>query len=175
MDELELVDWIVGRSSGRARGVKVGPGDDCAVLAGTGAEDVVFTIDEVVEGTHFRLAGRGTGPRARGKDVGYKALVTSASDIAAMGAEPVAAVAAAALRKKGAGRLGKAIHAGLLAGARETGCTLVGGNVTETAGPVTVTVAAIGRAPKGKACLRSGARAGDAVFVTGELGGSPLR
>ena len=172
MDELELVDWIVGRSSGHPREVKVGPGDDCAVLAGTGAEDIFFTIDEVVEGTHFRLAGRGAGPRATGKDVGYKAMVASASDLAAMGAEPLGAVAAASITKRGAGRLGKAIHAGLLAGARDTGCTLVGGNVTQTSGPVTVTVAAIGRTPAGKAFLRSGARELDAIFVTGEVGGA---
>lgn len=188
MDELELVDWIVKRWSGRARRggpsgsaggqptgrVKVGPGDDCAVLAGTGAGDVVFTIDEVVEGTHFRLAGKGDGPRATGRDVGYKALIASASDLAAMGAEPVAAVAAASLRKGGGARLGKSIHAGLVAGGRDTGCPLVGGNIAQTSGPVTVTVAAIGRVARGKAFLRSGARKGDAVFVTGEIGGSLL-
>ncbi len=174
MDELGFVDWIVRRSSGMPPHVKVGPGDDCAVMAGTGAEDIVFTIDEIVEGTHFRLAGKGLGPRATGCDVGYKGLAASVSDLAAMGAEPVGAVAAAALRKGQAARLGKSIHKGLVEAARDSGCPLVGGNVTETKGPVTLTVAAVGRVPKGGAFLRSGARAGDVIMVTGELGGSIL-
>jgi thiamine-monophosphate kinase len=174
MDELGFVDWIVGRSGSMPPRVKVGPGDDCAVLGGTGSEDIVFTIDEVVEGTHFRLGGKGPGPSARGRDVGYKGLAASASDLAAMGGEPVGAVAAAALRKGQAARLGKAIHKGLVEAARDSGCPLVGGNVTETKGPVTLTVACIGRVPKGGAFLRSGARPGDVLFVTGELGGSIL-
>jgi thiamine-monophosphate kinase len=155
-------------------GVKVGPGDDCAVIEGTGRDDVVFTIDEVVEGTHFRLGGKGLGPRARGRDVGYKALAAAVSDLAAMGAEPVGAVAAAALRKGQAARLGKAIHEGLAEAARDSGCPLVGGNVTGTRGPITLTVACVGRVPRGGAFLRSGARPGDVLFVTGELGGSIL-
>jgi len=111
---------------------------------------------------------------ATGADAGYKALAAAASDIAAMGAEPVGAVCAAALRKGQASRLGKSIHKGLTEAARDSGCPLVGGNVTGTGGPVTLTVACIGRAPKGKAFLRSGARAKDILFVTGELGGSIL-
>ncbi|MHC4252002.1 MAG: thiamine-phosphate kinase [Planctomycetota bacterium] len=174
MDELGFVDWIVRRSGRMHRGVKVGPGDDCAVIEGTGSDDIVFTIDEVVEGTHFRLSGKGLGPKARGRDVGYKALAASASDLAAMGAEPVGAVAAAALRKGQAARLGKAIHTGLADAARDSGCPLVGGNVTGTKGPVTLTVACVGRVPKGRAFVRSGARPGDVLFVTGELGGSIL-
>ena len=174
MDELGLVDWIVGRSGAMPSQVKVGPGDDCAVLSGSGSDEIVFTIDEVVEGTHFRLKGKGLGPRATGRDAGYKALAAAASDIAAMGAEPVGAVCAAAMRKNQASRLGKAIHKGLAEAARDSGCPLVGGNVTGTGGPVTLTVACIGRAPKGKAFLRSGARAKDVLFVTGELGGSIL-
>ncbi len=174
MDELGFVDWIVGRSGGMPSHVKVGPGDDCAVLAGTGSGDIVFTIDEVVEGHHFRLGGKGVGPKASGVDVGYKALAASASDLAAMGAEPLGAVCAAALRKGQASRLGKAVYKGLIEAARDSGCPLVGGNVTGTAGPVTLTVSCIGRVPKGGAFLRSGARPKDVLFVTGELGGSIL-
>jgi thiamine-monophosphate kinase len=175
MDEIGLVTWIVAQS-GRPSGpnVKVGPGDDCAVLGGTGDDDILFTIDEVVEGTHFRLSAGGRGPKATGRDVGYKALAVSVSDLAAMGADPIAAVASAAIRADGAGRFGKAIYAGLTSAAGATGCPLVGGNVAETSGPQSVSVAAIGRAPKGAAFLRSGARPGDVLFVTGALGGSIL-
>jgi len=175
MNELGLVSWIVGRNASRlARDVKVGPGDDCAVLASDGDGDLHFTIDEVVEGTHFRLSGAGGGPRASGIDVGYKALAAAVSDLAAMGAEPVAAVAAAALRKGRAGGLGKAIYEGLTRAARATGCPLVGGNVAQTDGAQSVSVAALGRTPCGTGVLRAGARAGDVLFVTGRLGGSIL-
>lgn len=174
MDELRLVDWIISHTPELGSRVKVGPGDDCAVLAGTGSDDIVFTIDEVVEGTHFRLSGRGLGRVAKGRDVGYKGFAAAISDLAAMGAEPIAAVAAASLRKGQAGTLGKAIHLGITEASRRWGCPLVGGNITETKGPVALTVAAIGRTPKGAAFLRSSARVGDAIFVTGELGGTIL-
>lgn len=174
MDELGFVDWIVGRHGGMPSHVKVGPGDDCAVLSGTGSDDIVFSIDDIIEGKHFRLSGKGLGPRATGFDIGYKGLVTAVSDLAAMGAEPVGAVAAAALRKGQASRLGKDLYKGLIEAARDSGCPLVGGNTTGTDGPVTLTVSCIGRVPKGKAFLRSGARVKDVLFVTGELGGSIL-
>jgi thiamine-monophosphate kinase len=175
MGELDLVDWITRNTrTGAGSKVRIGPGDDAAVLAGTGADEIVFTIDEVVEGTHFRFKGSGLGPAARGRDVGYKAHASATSDLAAMGAEPLGVVAAVALRRGQAGKLGRTIHRGLVESARATGCPLVGGNVTETSGPVILTVAAIGRAPKGGAFLRSGARVGDAIYVTGELGGSIL-
>jgi len=174
MDELGLVDWIVARARVAGGPVKLGPGDDCAVLAGTGTDDIHFTIDEVVEGTLFRLSGAGRGPRATGQDVGYKALAASVSDLAAMGAEPIAAVAAAALRKGQAASLGKAVYLGLERAGQDAGCPLVGGNLAETRGPVSVSVAAIGRTPKDGGFLRSGARPGDVLFVTGELGGSIL-
>jgi thiamine-monophosphate kinase len=175
MNELGLVSWIVKRSASRpARGVRVGPGDDCAVLSGSGDDDIHVTIDEVVEGTHFRLSGAGVGPKATGRDVGYKALATSVSDLAAMGARPRWAIAAAALRRGDAGGLGKAIYEGLCQAARDTGCPLVGGNIAETRGARSVSVAAFGVTPRGTGLLRSTARAGDLLYVTGDLGGSIL-
>jgi thiamine-monophosphate kinase len=107
--------------------------------------------------------------------VGYKALASALSDVAAMGAEPLVAVASASLRREGSSRLGRAIHEGLAAASEKIGCPVVGGNVTETSGPLSVTVAAVGRVARGGAFLRKGARPGDVLFVTGELGGSGLR
>lgn len=175
MGELDLVHWIVANASlGAGSKVRIGPGDDAAVLKGTGADELLFTVDEIVEGTHFRFGGFGFGPVARGCDVGYKAHAGATSDLAAMGAEPLGAVAAVCLRQGQEGRLGRTIHQGLQESARAAGCPLVGGNVAETSGPVTLTVAVVGRAPKGGAFLRSGARVGDRIYVTGELGGSIL-
>ena len=175
MGELDLVHWIVSNARfGAGSKVRIGPGDDAAVLKGTGVDELLFTVDEIVEGTHFRFSGFGFGPAARGRDVGYKAHASATSDLAAMGAEPLGAVAAVCLRQGQAGRLGRTIHQGLQESARAAGCPLVGGNVAETSGPVTLTVAVVGRAPKGGAFLRSGARVGDRIYVTGELGGSIL-
>lgn len=173
MDELGLIDYIVGESVA-SRGVRVGPGDDCAVLLPITDSELVVTTDEIVEGTHFRLSGEGVGPEARGVDIGYKAACISFSDIAAMGAVPVAFVATAALRKGMAEGLGKTIHAGLIKAAEEFNCPLVGGNLSTTSGPISVTSTVIGKCAPGSAYLRSGAQKGDAIFVTGELGGSIL-
>jgi thiamine-monophosphate kinase len=173
VDELDLVRWIVERTPwGEA--VKVGPGDDAAVIASRPDRDIVFTIDEVVEGVHFRLDGEGPGPAATLPQVGFKAYASAASDLAAMGAEPLAAVVAASLPARLGAQAGRAIHEGVMEAARMTGLPLVGGNITGTPGPLAVTVACLGTAAEGRAFLRSGARPGDMLYVTGELGGSIL-
>jgi thiamine-monophosphate kinase len=173
VNELDLVRWIVERTPWGGA-VKVGPGDDAAVLAPAPGRDLVFTIDEVVEGVHFRLEGEGPGPAATLTQVGQKAYASAASDLAAMGAEPLAAVVAASLPGRLGAEAGRAIHEGVMEAASSVGLPLVGGNVTGTPGPLAVTVACLGTVPEGGAFLRSGARAGDVLFVTGELGGSIL-
>jgi thiamine-monophosphate kinase len=139
---------------------QVGVGDDAAVLAG----GLLFCTDVLTEGVHFDL--RWSTPA----DVGWKALAVNLSDVAAMGGMPRAAVCGVVL---GAGRKGEAdeLAAGLMAAALELGCPLVGGD-TVVGAALTVTVAVIGDSPDGGAVLRSGARPGDSIFVTGPLGGS---
>jgi thiamine-monophosphate kinase len=135
-------------------------GDDAAVLDG----GLLFATDVLTEGVHFDLRWSTTA------DVGWKALAVNLSDLAAMGGTPRAAVCGVVL---GAGRKGEAddLAAGLLAAAAEIGCPLVGGD-TVVGAALTVSVAVVGDSPDGGAVLRSGAQAGDSVFVTGPLGGA---
>ena len=170
MGELELIRWIRTRGlPGARRGlVKVGPGDDCAVLAGQGAGwDLLLKTDGVVSGVHFE---RGAAP---GK-VGWKALARPLSDIAASGGEPLAAVVYASLGKGHAGAWARSFQRGLARAAGAFGCPVVGGDVSAAPGPTTVAAAVLGRVESGRALLRSGARPGDRIFVTGSLGGSIL-
>ena len=138
---------------------QVGPGDDTAVLE----DGLLFSTDALAEGVHFDLRW------SNAADAGWKAVAVNCSDLAAMGGSPRAAVAAVVLA---AGRPGEAdaVAEGLMAAASAFGCPLVGGD-TVVGSSLMVTVAVIGDAPPAGAVLRSGARPGDTVFVTGPLGG----
>jgi thiamine-monophosphate kinase len=147
------------------RGVVVGIGDDCAVLRGEPGDDLLVTTDLLLEGRHFRAD-------AAPEDLGWKSLAVSVSDIAAMGGSPRHAVVAVALRRKHTGEFADRLTRGLLDCAARYGCALVGGDTNATDGPLVVCVTLTGAVPRGRAVLRSGARPGDAICVTGALGGS---
>ncbi|HET8725043.1 MAG TPA: thiamine-phosphate kinase [Anaeromyxobacteraceae bacterium] len=154
------------RSFGGGEGVRVGVGDDAAVLRPPPGEDLVATVDAVVEGVHFDA---GFTPA----DIGWKALAVNLSDLAAMGARPLwALVALATPRGADLGRLGR-IGDGLAACARRHGIAVVGGNVTSAPG-LSLTVTVVGAAPRGRALLRSGGRPGDLLVVSGTLGDAAL-
>jgi thiamine-monophosphate kinase len=144
--------------------VRAGIGHDVAVVAGTAHHDFLLKSDAVVEGRHFLPA---TPPR----QIGHKALGRVLSDLAAAGGEPLwGLVNLVAPRSASVARL-RAVYQGLAALARQHQLAIVGGDTTE--GPaLELHVFAVGRAPRGTALLRSGARAGDVLFVTGALGGS---
>ncbi|MEN8152121.1 MAG: thiamine-phosphate kinase, partial [Planctomycetota bacterium] len=135
-----------------------------AVLEGDGP--LVVTTDLLVEGTHFDGADD---PAL----VGRKALAVSLSDVAAMGCRPAGAVLAVALRPEQSGDWALAFIRGLLDLAEEFDVPLIGGDTTETSGPAALTSTVFGRPPAGGApILRSGARPGHRLLVTGALGGS---
>jgi thiamine-monophosphate kinase len=146
-------------------GVIVGAGDDCAVVqSGDPAQDLLLKVDAVIEGRHFT---RETAP----EKIGHKSVGRVLSDIAAMGGEPEhLLVSLVAPQDAGFDRV-KQIYAGASALAARAGASLVGGG-TASGPALELHVFGTGRAPHGKALLRSGARPGDIVLVTGELGGS---
>lgn len=163
--EFQLIEAFVAAAAASPRS-PAGPGDDAAVLP-PARGDTCVTVDAVVDGVHFRRRS------SRLEDVGHKALAVNLSDLAAMGARPRWALVALGVprgfRLADARRLGAGF--GALAGA--TGTALVGGNVTGAPG-LSVTVTVGGEVPAGRALLRSGARPGDEVWVSGTLGDARL-
>ncbi|MDZ7668590.1 MAG: thiamine-phosphate kinase [Gammaproteobacteria bacterium] len=162
MNEFELIDAVVAELGAAAAGqwVRLGPGDDCAINALPPGMELASSVDALMGDVHF--------PRAAGAElVGYRALMVSASDLAAMGAAAGFALLAVSLEEDAAAWL-RGLARGLREAALELGLPLVGGNIAR--GPLTITVSVHGHVPAGRALLRSGARAGDGVYVTGELG-----
>jgi thiamine-monophosphate kinase len=161
--ERALIDRIKARVSMPAW-VVIGPGDDAAVIKPQrGAFDVV-TTDAQVDGVHF---DRRFVPADA---IGHRALAVNLSDLAAMGASPHAALLSLALPPSLNVATFEQILDGLLALAAVHRVTLIGGNITQTPGPLTLDVTAIGSARPRRILTRAGARPGDHVYVTGSLG-----
>ncbi|MDP2769605.1 MAG: thiamine-phosphate kinase [Giesbergeria sp.] len=144
--------------------VELGIGDDCALLLPTPGMQWAVSSDMLVEGRHFFA---GTDP-AR---LGHKALAVNLSDLAACGARPVGFTLALALPKADEAWLAE-FSQGLLALADTHACPLVGGDTTQ--GPLNLCITVWGEIPPGQALLRSGARPGDDLFVSGTLGDARL-
>lgn len=171
--ELELIRTI-GRlfADLPARGVTLGIGDDCAILRPPAGSEILVTTDLLLEGRHFR---RDLHPAA---SAGHRCLARGLSDVAAMGASPMAAFLSLALPP---GTLAEAdsrrwLH-GFLRGmrslARRAPVPLAGGDTGETAGDLLMAdIVLLGTAPRGRAMRRSLARPGDLLYVTGHLGGA---
>jgi thiamine-monophosphate kinase len=148
------------------KSVVTGAGDDCAVLdLGAAERLILFKTDAVVEGIHFT---KDTPP---GK-IGRKALARCLSDIAAMAGTPAAALVTLGLPEKFEPEFVAKIYDGLNALAEKSGVAIVGGETTTNPGRIFISVALLGTVARGKQVLRGGAKTGDAIFVTGELGGS---
>lgn len=167
MREAELIRKIRSLASGRNRDRSLvkAIGDDAAVLRPHPGEDLVFTSDFVLEGRHFTVSTH------RPADIGHKALARSLSDLAAMGSEPVFCLVSLAVPAPIAPSWVGRFYKGLLALADRTNITLAGGDLASF-DKIVVDVICCGRVPRGKALLRSGAKQGDRVYVTGELGRS---
>lgn len=157
----------IRRRAGRPRGLVLGIGDDCAIYRPSAEEDLLVTTDFVIEDVHFRRATH------RAEDVGWKALARGLSDIAAMGGTPRFCLVSLAVAPWADERWIDGFYRGLLKLARRTRTELAGGDLAH-AGKTVCDIVAAGWVPKGKALRRDGAKTGDAIYVSGVLGGSAL-
>lgn len=146
--------------------VLTGIGDDCAVLRLPARYDLVTTTDFSLENVHFRRAWHPA------ESVGHRCLARGLSDIAAMGGEPVAAFLSLALPAKLSQSWVDGFMRGLLKLAHEFDVTLAGGDTAQSPAGILADIIVLGSVPKNKAVLRSGARRGDRIYVTGSLGAS---
>jgi thiamine-monophosphate kinase len=169
--ERELLRSLRAQAAGRSRGgLRLGIGDDCALLAPRAGEELAVTTDLSIAGRHFRLDWHSP------ESVGHRALARGLSDLAAMGARPVAAFLSLGVpRELTADRRGGCwvdrFLKGLLDLAAAYKTPLAGGDLAES--PLAVAdIVLVGAVERGKALLRSGARPGDLLFVSGVLGGA---
>ncbi|PYS85298.1 MAG: thiamine-phosphate kinase [Acidobacteria bacterium] len=147
----------------------IGIGDDAAVIRQRSGFDTVITTDLLVEGIDFHLERYGARPR----DLGHKALAVSLSDVAAMGARPrfcLISVGLPAARWRS--NFLEEFYAGVRALADRHGVSIIGGDTSRTPERVVIDSIVLGEVKRGRAVLRSGARPGDQIFVTGALGGA---
>lgn len=166
IDEFDLIATIVDALGDATAGesVVLGPGDDAAVLRLPPAHELVVSTDTLVAGRHYPAD-------AAAELVGYRSLAVSVSDLAAMGARPVAAVVsltAQRLTKDWA----RAFARGIAEAARAFRTPIVGGNLAR--GDANICVAVHGSLPQGESLTRAGASAGDDLYVTGQIGGAGL-
>ena len=165
MNEIDLIAKLT-RSLPGNKSVVVGAGDDCAVLdLGLGDKYLLFKTDAIVEGIHFL-------PTTAPEKIGRKALARCLSDVAAMGGTPTAALITLALPKNFDVAFIEKIYAGLNQLALEHQVAIAGGETTTNPDRILISISLIGIVSKEKCILRSGAKVGDAIIVSGELGGS---
>ena len=168
--ELAWIERIRQRAAITARGagaLRLGIGDDCAILAPPRGHEIVVTTDMSLEGRHFR---RDWHPA---RSVGHRALARGLSDLAAMGARPLAAFLSLAIPRAAEAAWIEGFLDGLLALAAATKTPLAGGDTAEAAcHDITIDIVLLGATPTGRALRRAGAQPGDRIFVTGALGGS---
>jgi thiamine-monophosphate kinase len=159
--EFELIDRYFKRPARRAA---LGVGDDCALLAPAPGMQLAVSSDMLIEGRHFLST-------VDPFKLGHKALAVNLSDLAACGAKPLAFTLALALPQADEAWL-EGFSRGLFALADAHDCELIGGDTTR--GPLAICITVFGEVPPGQALLRSGAHAGDDLYVSGTLGDARL-
>ena len=165
--EFDFIDWI--RKQQKTSGlVSVAAGDDLAVLNWPAGELLLVGVDQVLDGVHFDSAVHA--PR----DIGRKVMNRNLSDCAAMACLPAAAVATVALPRSVSMDYAQKLYLGMQEAAGKYGCAVVGGDTATWDGKLVMTVSILARTAGIGPVLRSGAKPGDTIYVTGPLGGSIL-
>jgi thiamine-monophosphate kinase len=165
--EREFIAWLRERLPPHPL-LMLGPGDDAAVLNMNDIDECVITVDLLTDQVDFILSE--VDPRR----VGRKALAVSLSDMAAMAAWPLAAVIAVALPKQGGRELAMLLYEGILPLAEKYKVAIAGGDTNTWDGPLVITTTVVGKPAWRRPLLRSGAKPGDRIIVTGAFGGSIL-
>jgi thiamine-monophosphate kinase len=165
--ESDFIAWLRQRVPPHPQ-LLLGPGDDAAILRLGDRADCVVTVDLLTEGVDF------DSKTVSARRVGRKALAVSLSDLAAMAARPVGMVVAVALPRHGGRQLAVDLFEGLAEMAERYGVAIAGGDTNSWDGPLVVSVTAIGQTTAAGPLLRSGAKPGDRILVTGTFGGSIL-
>lgn len=179
--ERELIHWLRGRLPGHPL-LRLGPGDDAAVLGMAGIDQCAVTVDMLTDGVDFELS------KVDPRRVGHKALGVNLSDLAAMAARPLAGVVAVALPRSGsfvvppsggqvhlsAGELAVALVEGMLPLAERYNLAIAGGDTNTWDGPLAISITLLGAVTDRGPLRRAGARPGDRILVTGSFGGSIL-
>ncbi len=166
LPERELIRRIRDRAAKTRRHGVIGIGDDCAILPVPRGHEALITTDFSLENGHFKRAWHPP------ESVGHRCLARGLSDIAAMGGEPLAVFLSLALPRDLPQSWVDGFLRGLLKLAGEFNLTLAGGDTGQSLVGIMADILVMGSVPKGKAVLRSGARPGDRIYVTGELGAS---
>ncbi len=156
----------IRRRTGRNATIVRGIVDDCAILRLPARHDTLVTTDYSIEGVHFRREWHPA------RCVGHRCLARGLSDIAAMGGLPRAAFLSLALPRGTSPAWVKAFLSGMLDLAQNFNVTLAGGDTSESPSGILADIMVVGSAPKSRAITRSGAKVGDSIYVTGDLGGS---
>ena len=165
LGEDRLIAQLVAQLKSRSD-VVVGPGDDCAVLKGPAQNRLLLLkTDCVVEGVHFR-------PDEKPTRIGWKAMMRTLSDFAAMSGLPHYAVVTLVAPAEREARWMTQLYQGLERAAGRFDVAIVGGETSSTTGPIVISISATGSVEKKRCVLRSGGKGGDILFVTGRLGGS---
>lgn len=162
--ESEFIAWIRRRIPVKAAGLRLGIGDDAALLSVPRGKELILTTDMSIEDVHFTPGLHP--PRA----IGHRALARSLSDVAAMGGSPRYALISLAISKQTDRRWLQGFFQGFLTLARRFAIALIGGDTALLSGPVAADVIVAGVIPRGQALRRSTARPGDRIFVSGRLG-----
>lgn len=160
-----LIERLVAKSSDFSGKVALGIGDDAAVVDPPRTGKMLLTTDTMVENVHFNRS------YARPEDIGYKAMAVNISDVAAMAGTPEYALVTLGLTPDTEVEFVTGLYRGLINAARAFDVAVVGGDLTKS-NRFFITVSLTGRAEAGLTRRRSDARAGDAILVTGSLGGS---
>ena len=168
LGEFGLIDHLTKDFTTRQATTLLGVGDDAAIIDTGGPEQLVISTDMLVEGIHFDLTYTPL------KHLGYKSVVVNLSDICAMNARPQQITVSIALSNRFSVEALDELYAGVRAACATYGVDLVGGDTTSSRRGLIISVTAIGRAPAGRITRRSGAKVGDLLCITGDLGGAYL-